>query len=155
MNVRYRETVSGGKGFWIFTAAVMVFVGVVTAAAFYFAERGSANWYFAPAVTCMTLLVLLLVLGRVSVEVRDDGISAWLGPVFRKDFSRADIERVEVEPYNWKEFGGWGWKMNMKGASTFSTIGVASALRIYLKNGKAFVITLRDPQACKDAYDRP
>ncbi|MCC6574492.1 MAG: hypothetical protein IT462_11950 [Planctomycetes bacterium] len=152
MNVRYQETSGGGKWFWISALAVMAFVGAVMAVALYFSKPWP-NWPVLPAVTCTTVFILLLTLSRVSIEVRDDGISARLGVIFRKSFTRDEIERVAVEKYDWKEFGGWGWKMNWRGSSTFSYIGAKGCLRIFLKNGKSFVVTVNNPQAAKDAYD--
>lgn len=153
MNVRYRETVAGGKTFWIFTSVVVAFVGGVTTLTLAF-TRPWSNWYVVPVVACATLIALMLLLGRVSIEVRDDGISAWLGPIFRKNFARDEIERVEVEPYSWREFGGWGWKMNLRGASTFSSIGIKEGVRIYLKSGRQFFVTLRNPRAARDAWEK-
>ncbi len=152
MNVRYRESAGGGKTFWIFTLALVVVVGGGTAAALYFAKPWP-NWYIAPAITGVTIFLMLLLFSRSAIEVRDDGIRASMGPIFRKTFAREEIERVAVEKYNWKEFGGWGYKMSLRGASTYSAIGVSGCVRIFLKSGKTFVVTLNNPQAAKDAYD--
>jgi len=153
MNVRYKETAGGGKYFWVAVLLLLAFVAGVTTFAGLVAES-SPYWYLLPGANCAVVLAVLFAFRQVSVEVRDDGISAWLGPIIRRDFPRSVITSLEVERYNWKEFGGWGWKRSWKGAGTFSAVGIADCLRINLNNGKSFVVTLHNPQACKDAFDK-
>ncbi|HSA32569.1 MAG TPA: hypothetical protein P5077_02470 [bacterium] len=94
--------------------------------------------------------LLFLLLTRLFIEVRDDGIHYRLGPVefgFRR-IAFADIAQVELVDYSaLRDFGGWGKRYRFWGKhkGICYTLGGDRALAVTLTSGKRIFLGTRRP----------
>ncbi|MHC4841658.1 MAG: hypothetical protein ACYTDT_12035 [Planctomycetota bacterium] len=107
----------------------------------------------APLIAQVLAWVMVPVVGLIVSAFRvltftatDEGlIASWSG-IINKRVKFDEIEKCEAEDYNWKEFGGWGWRFNFKGDIAYSQVGVKRGLCVYLKSGKRVFVSLNKPE---------
>ena len=58
------------------------------------------------------------------------------------------IESVEVDEAKFREFLGMGWRIGMKTKRIGYVVSFGKAVEIKIRNGKTYLISCRDPEAC-------
>lgn len=58
------------------------------------------------------------------------------------------IEKVELDQARFSEFLGFGWRISMKNKRIGYIVNLGPSVGIQLKEGRAYLISCRDPEAC-------
>ena len=58
------------------------------------------------------------------------------------------IESVEVDEAKFREFLGMGWRIGIKTKRIGYVVSFGKAVEIKIRNGKTYLISCRDPEAC-------
>lgn len=58
------------------------------------------------------------------------------------------IESAEVDTAKFREFLGMGWRIGMKTKRIGYVVSFGKAVEIKIRNGKTYLISCRDPEAC-------
>ncbi|MBP0000941.1 MAG: hypothetical protein J7641_18410 [Cyanobacteria bacterium SID2] len=99
-------------------------------------------------VVVVTLAVLALVFGTLTVEVGASKVSCWFGfGLIRKEFSLMEIDEVSIVRNPW--FYGWGIRLTPEGWM-FNVSGF-DAVQLHLASGKRFRIGTDEPQRLEAA----
>ncbi|MCB9895096.1 MAG: hypothetical protein H6839_11650 [Planctomycetes bacterium] len=144
----YRVVHSAG---WVFLI-LMIGSGALGIAVSVMISYGAHPAAWATA-TGIGLLMLLLAIpfGSLRFSVDADGVVASWGGLIKKRIPLADLTNVEHGKYKWLEYGGWGWRMNMRGGMAFSDLGMPGAVYVHYGEGRTLAVTLKDPAAAADA----
>jgi hypothetical protein len=95
--------------------------GVIAAASIAVAIAAPGGWVGAAIALPITAIVWLL-FAVLRVTVSQGSVNVQLG-LFGPKIPIAAIESVEALEYDWKEFGGWGIRMNAKGEWMYNMPG--------------------------------
>jgi len=63
------------------------------------------------------------------------------------------VESVEIDEAKFKEFLGMGWRVSMTTNRIGYVVSFGKAVEIKLRNGKTYLISCRDPEACVTAIE--
>ncbi len=102
------------------------------------------------------LITTFLLFGtRLKSRIDEIGIEAVFLPFSfsRRKFKWNEIKTVEVVDYNpLKDFGGWGYKISLKGNTAMNVKGKVG-IKIFLENGKQFLIGTQRPDEARKVID--
>lgn len=63
------------------------------------------------------------------------------------------VESVEVDEAKFREFLGMGWRIGITTKRIGYVVSFGKAVEIKIRNGKTYLISCRDPEACVKAID--
>ncbi len=105
------------------------------------------------AIVIVFLLVLMLLFYTLEVYCDGTTLSFHFGPI-GKDVPVEEIESIRATVvHSLKDFMGYGIRMGPDGSVGYIATGNVG-VKVSLKNGKQYVITLKDPQALVDCVRR-
>lgn len=100
----------------------------------------------------IAILIYLFMLTLFSIKletmISPKGIQFGFKPFQRKGISYSwnEIQSIEVSKYNpLSDFGGWGWRISLKGKGQAYTISGNQGILIKLKNGKVRLVGTKKP----------
>jgi hypothetical protein len=93
---------------------------------------------------CVGIVLVLLLFGTLTVEIRDEKLSFWFGiGLVRKSIPLSEIGDCSISSFPW--YYGWGIRYTPQGW-LFNVSGF-TAVRVMLKNGKRLQIGTDDADA--------
>ncbi len=93
---------------------------------------------------CIGVVLVLLLFGTLSVEIRDEKLVFWFGlGLIRKSISLSEIADCSVNSFPW--YYGWGIRYTPQG--WLYNVSGFTAIRVMLKNGKRLQIGTDDADA--------
>ena len=113
---------------------------------------------------CLILIAILiflfmwtLFLLKLETIITSKGIQFGFKPFQRKGISYSwnEINSIEVTKYNpLTDFGGWGWRISLKGKGQAYTISGNHGILIKLKNGKVRLVGTKKPDEVERVLSR-
>ena len=91
------------------------------------------------------LVGALALFGRVRTEVDREALHIHLGPAGRV-IPRDEIAGVEVEPYRWWRYGGWGIRIRWGGRRAYTVPFHGKGVAIATTDGHHIYVNSRQPQ---------
>jgi hypothetical protein len=92
------------------------------------------------------------------IRVSDGAVEFRYGR-FGRRIPAAEIEAVEVEPYRWVSYGGWGIRFSTGGRRAYSVPFMNTGVRIAVRDGKRYYVSSAAPDrlaaAVKDVMGSP
>lgn len=98
------------------------------------------------------LFIMTLFLIKLETIITSKGIQFGFKPFQRKGISYSwnEIHSIVVSNYNpLTDFGGWGWRISLKGKGQAYTISGNYGILIKLKNGKVRLVGTKKPNEVK------
>ena len=136
MPASYRHTQPG----W-----VLVVANSLTLLFLLFLYRQGAAPEWALALLVMLFLILLVVFSKLTVEIEDGRLRAYLGPGVRfKNIPLSEIDSVHVVRNAFLLGLGWGIRWTSHGV--LYNVSGTRAVEIQLRNGKTFLLGSDEPE---------
>lgn len=101
----------------------------------------------------LIILSVLFFLIQLRSRIDEEGISVGFYPFgfSNKRFKWKEIEKIDVVKYSpLKDYGGWGYRISINGKKAMNVRGNIG-IKIFLKNGKQFLIGTQRPEVAKEA----
>ena len=95
---------------------------------------------------------LAMAFGRYFIEV-DRGTIRFGYLWWNVSTTVEQIESVEVDEAKFKEFLGMGWRISITTKRIGYVVSFGKAVEIKIRNGKTYLISCRDPEACVKAIE--
>ncbi len=153
MVVRYEESVHGPR--WLTLLGCLTAVGSLAGGRMALTDKGSG--LLSRVVGGLVLLGLgpllfwlSLTFNHLKVRVTDDGVRFQFGPL-GKSLNASEIDAVEVEPYGWLSYGGWGIRFSTRGRRAYSVPGHPRGVALQLRDGTCYHISSGNPEALASA----
>jgi len=125
-------------------AIVLPIVAMVGGAALHFAA-GMEAWAalaFAAVVGTIPLPLLLL---RLIIEVRDEGLLLHFAPIRRRLIPWGDIAEAKATAYEIRKIGGWGVRLGRDGRTCYTASGF-EGVDLTLKDGERVLVGSREAE---------
>ena len=87
---------------------------------------------------------------HLHTEVREDSVRFRYGPL-GKTISAAHLTGIEVEPYRWLVYGGWGIRFALGKRRAYSVPGCREGVVFLLRDGTRYHVSSRAPQELAQA----
>jgi hypothetical protein len=147
--VRYEEHVHGPR--WLTLLGFLAAVGSLAGGGMALIDKGSGlTSRVAAGLVILGLGPLLfwlsLTFNHLKVRVTDDGVRFQFGPV-GKSINTSEIIAVEVEPYGWLSYGGWGIRFSTRGRRAYSVPGHPRGVALQIRDGARYHISSGSPEA--------
>lgn len=135
----------------VFIFAYIVAAVVIGVTAYFVPNTESASYGL------VIVLLILIIVGYFfrALDVRCDNknLSFYFGP-FGKDVPLHQIENIEVTDVRpLKDFMGWGHRIGPDGSIGYIAAG-GKGVKIDLKDGKAYVITIKHPEKLRNHVEK-
>src|SRR5690554_1224992 len=96
-------------------------------------------------ISAVILILLLLFILKVNLKtlINEQGVyvSFWPLQIKYKHYSWEEIKKIEVIRYSpIKDFGGWGYRISLRGRGVAYNIRGNKGIKIFLENGKEVLI---------------
>ena len=95
---------------------------------------------------------LAMAFGRYFIEV-DRGTIRFGYLWWNVSTTVEQVESVEVDEAKFKEFLGMGWRISITTKRIGYVVSFGKAVEIKIRNGKTYLISCRDPEACVKAIE--
>ena len=150
---RYEETVPASPWFnwliYVVVIALLVVGGVIL-------SDGSISGSSQVLSTVILLVVIILlvmvsvIFARLHIKVGEKILRFNFGPLGRT-ITAGEIVSVEVEPYRWLTYGGWGIRGSTKGCRAFSVPFCNRGVSVQVLNGPRYHISSKSPDRFAEA----
>ena len=151
--VRYEETVNTYR--WLTLLGFVATGGFLVGSGLVFADDGSSLTGrlvvgIVLVVTSILWLSLSVIFTKLRIKVSDDSVRFHFGP-FGRLVPSSEIDNVEVEPYRWLVYGGWGIRFSTKKRQAFSLPGHPVGVAIITSRGTRYHVSSKDPDTFASA----
>ena len=151
--VRYEETVNTYR--WLTLLGFVATAGFLVGSGLVFADDGSSLTGrlvvgIVLVVSGILWLSLSVTFTKLRIEVTDAGVQFRFGP-FGRLVRSSEIGKVEVEPYRWLVYGGWGIRFSTKKRQAFSLPGHPVGVAITTSLGTRYHVSSNDPDTLASA----
>lgn len=118
-------------------------------------EDENAFWSVFSGFLIMLVVSIFFFSLRLISRIDESGIHAKFNPfnMAKKFFQWKEIQKVEVVDYSpLRHYGGWGYRISSKRGTAMNMRG-SKGIRIFLQNGKQFLIGTQRPDEAQQALN--
>lgn len=150
-DVRYHENVRVHLSIYLLLGALLGGTsGGMTGVAITGALDGSAAaiFFLTFGLSALLALFVLVNFANLSVLVDGEGLQLAYG-MFRKRFAWQDMLSVEVMPYQWAQYGGWGIRFSTRGRRAWSQLFVKTGVQVRIREDgdeRDYFVSSRHPE---------
>ena len=147
--IKYRETVPSPR--WLILIGWAAAIGFGVGGVVYLLTDGPpmsgrlALGLFFLAMAVLWVAVSLI-FDHLRIEVGEDGVRFGYGPL-AKTIRAGELVGVEVEPYPWLTYGGWGIRFSTRKRRAYSVPGCREGAALLVHDGSRYHVSSRNAES--------